>query len=364
MLRLEDAAEPSEGTDSTDRVRTIRHAIDRGVNYINLGFPLYFKNPKKACEQVKDALGDGYRDKVKVAVNISSREIASQQDLDDALADQLRLFEIDKADFCMIDGVYRATWNNLKSIDIASWATRTIASGKVAHIGLNFHDDAHYLKNIIDTYPQWAVIQIEFSMLDYKHHPGVGAFKFAEKHGIAVIASDITKSGRLLKNIPESAQTVLDNSSLNLTREERCIRWTLGFKEIASALMSAQAEFNSTEHVEKYLSYINHFAPNDVDIWERLDATRIREAYYKYRDCLCTACRCCMPCPIGIDVPRIIELINDEKMFANSRIPKFQYISENHHEIKCTQCGICDKQCPRRFPLHLIVDLAEKRYST
>ena len=362
VLRKEEAVAAAQEIDLPERIEAIRYAVDNGVNYINLGFPFYFENPAKACEYVKSALSGGYRDHVKVAVNIPSREISSQQDLDNAIDAQLKLFDLDRVDFCLIDGVFRATWDTLKSLDIASWASKASDSGKVGYIGLNFHDDPHYLRNIFDTYPQWDVIQMELSMLDYKHHPGVGGFRFSEEHDIAVIATDITKAGRLLENIPESVRDILNESALKMSQEERCVRWTLGFKEVSSTLMSVQSEFSSTEQVEKYLSYIDGFTPEDIGISERLEATRIREAYYAQRDCMCTACRCCMPCPIGIDAPRLIELTNDEKMFSNHKIPQLQYVSENHQNIKCTHCGVCDKQCPRHFPVQRIVNSAYERY--
>ena len=363
VLRKEEAIAFSDGAARAERVRAIRHAIDRGVNYINLGYPFNFEDPQEACGYVKEALADGYGGKVRVAVNIPARGLSSYKDLEKALDAQLRLFSIEKADFCVLCGVNSIVWDKIKSIDIESWAAGAIDSGKADHIGMGFHDDPHYLKRILDACRQWAFIEIELSIVDYKHHPGVGCFNFAKERDIAVIAADVSKAGRLLKNIPESIQEILNGSRAEMTQEERCIRWALGFEDISSAQMSSTAEFSAVEQVERYLDFAGRFSPGGIDMQEMLDAAKIRDAYYASRDCLCTGCRRCMPCPAGIDAPRIIELVNEEKMFSDSEIPKLQYNLENHRQTKCAQCGICVQRCKKHFPVGEIVKQAYERYA-
>ena len=363
LLRMEEVVAVSDAKTRSERAKVIKYAIDHGVNYVNMGYPLYFEDPQKECEYIRETLDDGYRSKIKIAINIPSRGISTYQDLDEALSEQLKLFDIEKADFCVIDDINAKTWDKIKPLDIEMWAAEKIASGKVDYIGLGFHDDPHFLKRIFDAYRNWAFIQIELSLVDYLHHPGVGCFNYAKERDIAVIVTDVTKGGRLLKRIPENILEIIKKTKQKMRPEERYVRWALSFDNISSAQMSSFSEFCTAEQTERYFSYIDRFAPADVDMWEMLDATKIREAYYASRDCLCTICRCCMPCPYGIDAPRIIELINDEKMFSDEGIPKLQYKLENHQKTSCTQCGLCVKQCKKHFPIDEIVKKAYEKYT-
>jgi len=335
--------------------------IDRGVNYINLGFPQLFENPEKACGYIKEALADGYREKVKLSVNIPACGALSHQELSDALAAQLELFGFDTVDFCVIDGVNRAAWASLKELDISSWVQKLSDGG--IYVGLAFHDDPHYLKDINETCPQWAFIQIELSILDYKHHPGVGGFKFTQEYGNGVIATDITKAGRVLRNVPANVVDVLDTAQVKCVTDERCLKWVLNFEEVSSVQLSVESECPTVEYAEKCLTCASAVVPGSMDVWETLDSARMRDAYYANREYLCTTCYCCMPCAVGIDVPRIIELVNDEKMFSDSRLPRLQYNLERHHDIKCAECGLCDRSCPKRFPLQKIVRDAKSAYA-
>ncbi|MCL2200990.1 MAG: aldo/keto reductase [Oscillospiraceae bacterium] len=355
VLCREEAIAAPERTSSEKRTGTIRYMIDQGVNFINLGHPLLFKNPETACEYVKNALDGGYREKVKLAINVPTHRVSSQQELSNSLAAQLELFGLDSVDFCVLDGVNRFNWAALKSIGISAWVESISASRISSHAGIAFHDDPHYLKDINGTYPHWAFVQMELSLLDYKHHPGAGGFKFTQEYNNGVIAAGITKSGRLLKNIPENVEDVLENAQVKQSPEERCVKWVLAFEEVSSAQLSIESECPTTKHAQRYLRYAEDVTPGEPDVWESLDAARIRDAYYANRDYLCTSCYCCMPCAVGIDAPRIIELVNDGKMFSNSAIPKLQYSIERHQDIECLQCGLCNKHCPKRLPIQKIV---------
>ena len=356
VLRLEEIVSAPQEVNTDKRIAAIRCAIDHGVNYLNLGYPFYFKKPEESCKYIKEALADGYRDKIRLAINIPSRDITSKDDLDNSLADQLQWFELEKVDFCILDCVNRASWQKLKEIDVAAWANDVMSSGKADYMGITFHDDAYYLKEINDTYPNWAVVQIELSLLDYKHHPGVGGFTFTEQYGNAAVATDCTKSGRLLRNIPANVQQIWDQAKTWRSPAEWCVRWVLSFPEVTSVLMN----FESPEQVKEYLPYADAIKPGDVDVMEILQATRVREAYYANRFIQCTACRCCMPCKQCMDVPRIAELYNDYIIFKDEKIPRFLFYLEGHDRRICIQCGQCTHNCPKHLPLGDLINDAVK----
>jgi len=359
VLRLEEAVARPDETVAAERIDALRFAVDHGVNHINLGYPGYFANPEAACAYVRAALADGYREKVRTAVNIPSRGITAQSGLDKALDVQLGLFGLSKTDFCILDGVNRATWSGLKAVDIADWVRRAVMTGKTSFVGIAFHDDAYYLKEINDAHTEWAAVQMELSLLDYSHHPGVGGFRFTREYKNAVIATDCTKASRLLKNIPANVQEIWDRAEPGRTPAEWCVRWVLGFEEVASALI----DFKSVDQVKEYMSYAENVEAGGVEVPEMLQAARVRDAYCNNRQVPCTACRCCMPCCLDIDVPRIVELYNDALMFADDTIPGLLYSIEGHCPAVCSECGACMKHCPKHFPLSEIVGKAQRLFT-
>jgi len=58
-----------------------------------------------------------------------------------------------------------------------------------------------------------------------------------------------------------------------------------------------------------------------------------------------------MPCPEGIDVPRIFELYNDAVMYDDIETARSLYRIERHNIDGCTECGACAKACGLRIAI-------------
>ena len=352
ILRVETVVREDDGIDWDERAKAAAYAFDSGVNFVNLGYPTYFRDSETAFSFGRKVLGlAGGR--AKTAVNVLTRDIQSQADLDRCLDMQLENLSLDKADFCVLDWVYRRTWEKLKRLDVASWAERILKDGRAGHMGIMFHDDAYYLDDINSTYSGWDLVQFEYSFMDHKHHPGAGGKKYTAQFNQGLVASDCMKGGRLLENIPENVRNVWDEAEGDLSVAERCIRWTLSQAEVATVLF----DLETVGQAKEYLETARKCIPGSADMFEVLAADFSKDAYYSNRMIQCSACRCCMPCGFDVDAPRIAELYNDALMFRDARIPGFLYNLEGHANVPCKKCALCEKRCPRSFPL---VDLMER----
>ncbi len=163
------------------------------------------------------------------------------------------------------------------------------------------------------------------------------------------------KGGRLLKNIPDNVRKVWDEAEEKFTVAESCIRWALSQAEVATVLFDPETAAQAME----FLNIAQTSLPGCADMFEVLTADFAKDAYYSNRMIQCSACRCCMPCKFDVDVPRIVELYNDALMFGDARIPKFLYNLEGHAKAGCTKCALCEKRCPRSFPLVELMEKAE-----
>jgi len=346
VLQIPEAADKTAG-DPQQRIAALRGAIDMGANYLNLGYPYYFDEPEAACDYVKSALSDGYRERVQLALNLPADKILALEDLDAWLEKELGWFELEKADVCIISGIYRANWHVLKQIDLKRWLDEKLADGTFRYVGFSFHDEPHYITPICNYYDKWTLMQVDYSFMDERHHPGNGGIILAEKYGLCVIASEVLKGGRLVSNIPETVQSVWDAAETKHTPAQWCIRYVYNNPGVSAVQFSFATEIEARE----YLAIAEESGPDMLDLQELLTVRSAMAAYEARQFFACPACRCCMPCPRGVDAPRVGELYNDICMYGDVKISLLRYRLEGNGEPKCVNCGACVTICPKKNPL-------------
>ena len=83
---------------------------------------------------------------------------------------------------------------------------------------------------------------------------------------------------------------------------------------------------------------------------ERQVITKVLAAYRKSGAVPCTACRYCSPCPIGVNIPRNLALLNLVRGGLSIFHAKLVYdeMSEAERAISCVGCGSCLKKCPQK----------------
>ena len=107
------------------------------------------------------------------------------------------------------------------------------------------------------------------------------------------------------------------------------------------------SDMSSMGQVEENISLADRAKPDSFSVREVVLINHVREAYHRLRPVPCTACRACMPCPEGIDVPRIFEIYNDAVIYHDMRTGRTIYSRERHNLDDCTECGICENACAK-----------------
>jgi predicted aldo/keto reductase-like oxidoreductase len=330
-----------------ESIKMIRYAIDHGVNYLDLGYPCDLSQQEYLTRLISQALQGGYRGKIKVAASLPSFLINSSPDFDRYLNAQLKWLQIDRIDFYILGGLNRETWPGLQELDILRRAEKAIGDKRIDKLGFSFHDDFQTLRSILGAYDNWALCQFQYSYMDVDHHPGVGGLKYAADNGLAVVITEPLKGGRLTKELPKSVARVWAGASQKRTLAEWGLRWVWNHPEVSTVV----CDMSTMEQVAENVALADSAEPDGLTVQEQVLISRVRDAYRKLRPVPCTTCRGCMPCPQGIDVPRIFELYNDAIMYGDIKIPRSLYRLEQHDIDSCNECGACVKACGREIAI-------------
>ncbi|HTX61744.1 MAG TPA: aldo/keto reductase [Methanobacterium sp.] len=340
-------------TDEKRATEQIRYAIDHGVNFIDTAIA-YMNEPL-----VGRILGDGYREKVKIATKIPPWKVNHPEELETICNIQLDNFNTDHIDYYMLHGLTIPGWKKMLEFEALKFLDKMKATGKIINAGFSFHGDKDLFKEIVDSY-DWDFCLIQYNYLDEENQAGREGLEYAAAKGMGVIIMEPFRGGNLTGKIPPEVQEIWDQAPVKRTPAEWALRWVLNHPEVTCVLSG----MNEEEHIKENLRIADEATPNSLTQEELNLVGKVRDKYRELMKIGCTGCRYCMPCPSGVDIARCFESYDSMHIFGNKMQNKILYAiglgvfheGETAYASKCIKCGKCEKNCPQELP---IMDLLE-----
>lgn len=222
-----------------------------------------------------------------------------------------------------------------------------MSRGRIGHLGFSFHDHFQVLREILDVYDNWALCQFQYSYMDADRMPGVNGLRRAAEKGLAVVAAEPLLGGRLTREPPESVARLWAGASQKRSLAEWGLHWVWSHPEIATVV----CDISSMKHVAENIALADSAEPDSLTISEELLISQVRDAYREMKPVPCTTCYGCMPCPQGIDIPRLFEIYNDAVMYDDFKAARSIYKNEKHRIDNCNECGVCADACGREIAI-------------
>jgi uncharacterized protein len=111
----------------------VRHAIDAGVNYIDTAY-VYHEGESEPF--LREALQDGYRERVRLATKLPGWLVECRADMDRYLDEQRARLRTDVIDFYLLHGLNREGWERLPELGVLKFFDDALADGRDLTTGL------------------------------------------------------------------------------------------------------------------------------------------------------------------------------------------------------------------------------------
>jgi predicted aldo/keto reductase-like oxidoreductase len=323
-------------------VSVVRSAIDNGVNYFDVvfAFPEFRDNLAAAFQP--------HRGRVLVCGHICcaisksghyrlSREVKENDRL---FHDLLQRLGTDHVDIVMIQMVNELTSyeNVCKPGGVMDLAYRLKKQGKARFIGIS----GHKVPAVAKTIRERAVDVVMFPVnIAWDMTPGrKEIYEVCNHRKIGLVAMKIYGGGRVLRRSGRGAVTPV-----------QCVSYALDQKGVATVVPGVR----NMKELDASLAYLK--APTRVRSYRKV----LKESQEELQG-NCVYCNHCLPCPVGIDIGRVIsrwdriQAGKDKESLQNrtnyyyparlrlSRGINFKGLSDRAE--KCTECGACVKRCP------------------
>lgn len=340
--------------DEEKAIKMIRHAIDEGVNYVDTAYPYHGTGMGNGGESepfVGRALKDGYREKIKLATKLPSWLIKTREDMDKYLNEQLERLQTDHIDFYLVHALGISTWENLKKLGIDEFLDSAIKDGRIKYAGFSFHDKLEVFKGIVDYY-DWSFCQIQYNYLDEEFQAGTEGLHYAADKGLGVVIMEPLRGGKIVKSLPDAVMNTFDESDIKRSPAEWALRWVWNHPEVSVVLSGMNIMDNVTENIR----VASETLPNSLSEKELEIMDKVKKVFKERIKVNCTACEYCMPCPVGVNIPKNFTYYNEYSLFVTPETEKelksrYSSVSANERADKCVECGKCEGHCPQSIKI-------------
>lgn len=317
----------------------VAYAMAQGVNYFDTS--IVYHNGQSEVALGK-ALRHFSRDSYYVADKMSFWGVETPEQLDTVFEGSLERLGMAHIDFYLMHAMNYGLFDKMKKLDTINWAIEKQRQGKIKYLGFSIHDDAELLRQLLDVH-NWDFVQIQYNYLDEKDRPGKEGYDELVRRGIPIIIMEPLKGG-LLATIPDHFKAPLTALNPNVSAASYSFRWLAEKPGIACILSG----MNQLPHMIDNINTFKNLSPLTDAEHDAIEQIKLR--IQESQKVPCTACKYCLPCPLGIDIPSIfgnwnIHAMNQSGNWISGGDIDYSAVAQ------CIACGKCIKKCPQHIQI-------------
>lgn len=325
------------------------HYFDTAHGYLN----------EKSEPALKAALTSRYpREAYLLTDKLTEPYFKSEEDIRPFFESQLEICGVDYFDFYLMHAQNARNFEHFKKCRAYETAFELKKEGKIRHVGLSFHDTPEVLDQILSTYPEIEIVQLQLNYVDLET-PGVqsqGCYDVCVKHNKPVIVMEPVKGGALASlsgEFTDVISKVTEDSPAALA-----LRFAADHDNVAMVLsgMSDQAMMEENTRIMK--------DPAPLSEAEKEAVKTLSDMYNNLDLVGCTACEYCIAgCPMHIQIPQLFKAENFRRQFrkGNAEFAYKQAVKDHGLASECIHCHQCEHACPQSLPItELLEQVAEK----
>lgn len=344
--------------------RQVKLMLDGGINYFDTS-PAYCRGRSEASLG-KALKASGYARKDYVIATKLSNFASSQFPLEkckEMFENSLKALQTDYIDNYLLHSIGNNGFQTFSKRYLENgaldWCVRLREEGRIKNLGFSYHGDPKTFEWCMENHGKykWDFCLIQMNYVDWRHARKINKanlnaeYLYGEltKRNIPVAIMEPLLGGRLAKY-----NYAIANELSPLDPESSLAKWAFRFCGSFPNVMTVLSGMSSIEHMEENIATFSPLKPCTEKEFAALE--RAAQAMLKLNTIPCTDCKYCMPCPYGLDIPKLFQFRNDilsaKVKPSDAEVLKLyrQMIPEALRRAEhCTGCGICSSHCPQRI---------------
>ena len=347
----------------------ISHAYANGITHYDTAWN--YHNGKSA-EAIGTLLKDYPRESFTLCNKMPGWLITGPEKAQELFNTQLQQCGVEYFDYYLCHAIsalegYEKPYEQLGGYEVLA---KEKANGRIKRLGFSFHGDKELFTYLIDKHP-WDFVLLQINYMDWVDEEAEFFYNEAAKRGVPCMVMEPLLGGSLATLTPD-ANAILEEAAPGRSIASWAFRYVGSLPNVLCVLSG----MTKMEHLKDNLNTFCNFQPlNDK---ERAALEKAIAEYRKFPQIGCTACRYCMPCKYGVDIPAIFSAYN--KCVKESNIPdlnaprdsKFEkkkraflatynnMVPEGSRADRCIGCGACKSPCPQKLDIPELISNIKK----
>ena len=350
-MRLPFVDEETQEIDFAAAQAMVDHALANGVNYFDTAFMYHRGNSEKFLGK---ALAKHSRDSFFLADKLPIWNVKTPEDVDSLFAKQLDRCNVSFFDFYLAHSLNKKYYKIFQQHGVYEKLRKMKEDGKITHLGFSFHDNAEMLERILIDY-SWDFVQIQLNYIDWETCDAKSLYALLEKYKLPVVIMEPVRGGALA-TLTDNALGILKKAN----SEASVASWAIRYAASLPNVMTVLSGMSSMAQLEDNIKTMTPFRPLSEEEYAVIGQAAM--AYMGAGSIPCTGCRYCLPCPSGVDIPRVFAMYNHYKANNNKIyfMNNYQSLRESEQAGNCTSCSACVERCPQAIAIpEFMAEVAE-----
>ncbi|MGI6578088.1 MAG: aldo/keto reductase [Eubacteriales bacterium] len=320
--------------------------LDRGFTYFDTA---YVYNDSEVT--LREALVKRHpRDAFQIATKMPLWAVNSAEDYEKRFQESLERLGVDYIDFYLLHNLSGDRIDVTEELGGWDYMKSLKADGRARHIGFSFHDSPERLDEILTKHPECEFVQLQINYADWEDSKiqSRRCYEVARKHNKPIIIMEPVKGGSLASMSPEIRE-IFEAANPNASVPSWAVRYCASLEGVVTVLSG----MSNTEQVLDNTGYMSKFEPLTDSEQKTID--KVVEALRSIPTIPCTSCRYCVDdCPQNINIPGIIDTLNNYTLFDNLDGSKRSYgfvSSRGGKASDCIECASCEDRCPQQIEI-------------
>ena len=339
--------------------------MDAGFNYFDTAY-IYHEGVAELA--FKKSVVERYpRESFKIATKLPLFIITEESQLEPIFAEQLKNCGVDYFDYYLLHNVSGFTDTAWKNVDLFSFIQKKKEEGHIKHIGLSTHGNAEFLEELLVEHPEIEFVLLQINYLDWDDE-GIESRKcweVARKYDKEILIMEPYKGG-FLADIPKDAEKIMKEYN----PDKSVISWAMRFVATLDDVDVVLTGASNLEQLESNIEEFKNADPLNEDELKILE--EVSEIINSNITVDCTKCRYCVDsCPEEIDIAKIFDLYNKDKILGNEDWSQPGNAYLNYSKLDgvgiasdCIECESCIEECPQQINIPEVLKDVAKTFET